>query len=231
MNNKKNKTMNEEKQTGEIFKQIPAIIGAIAPVSKDKKNQQQGYKFRGIDDIYTALNKLLAHSSVCIIPFVKSKTESEVTTKSGGKGYRVCLEVEYHLYAKDGSSIVSCVSGEAIDYGDKATPKALSMAYKYMAFQVFCIPIEEAMDTEFATHDLVAVVPVDQSTIPWEQVVCHIGTKAKGKRLGEMPREVLENLITQWEPPKGPNGTTFPADANLRFALDEAAVKLNITSQ
>jgi len=39
-----------------------------------------------------------------------------------------------------------------MDSGDKATNKALSIAYKYMAFQLFAIPIDE--DPDRHTHEV-----------------------------------------------------------------------------
>jgi hypothetical protein len=42
-----------------------------------------------------------------------------------------------------------------MDSGDKSTQKALSMAYKYMAFQVFCIPTGEKIDTEEDSPEVV----------------------------------------------------------------------------
>ena len=45
--------------------------------------------------------------------------------------------------AEDGSTIVARMfSGEAMDSADKATNKAQSAAFKYMAMQQFCIPTE-----------------------------------------------------------------------------------------
>jgi hypothetical protein len=44
--------------------------------------------------------------------------------------------------------------GEAMDSGDKATNKAMSAAYKYMAMQEFCIPTEGDNDADAATHQL-----------------------------------------------------------------------------
>ena len=45
----------------EVYKQIAAIQGELAKtgISKDRKNEQQGYKFRGIDEVYNALSPLL----------------------------------------------------------------------------------------------------------------------------------------------------------------------------
>ena len=51
--------------------------------------------------------------------------------------------MEYTLYAEDGSSVSAVVIGEGMDSGDKATNKAMAIAYKYAMFQIFSIPTEE----------------------------------------------------------------------------------------
>ncbi|AIM22416.1 hypothetical protein SERRSCBI_14090 [Serratia sp. SCBI] len=49
-----------------------------------------------------------------------------------------------------------------MDSGDKATNKAMSIAYKYAAFQAFCIPTEEtAIDADAEVHS-VASATADQ---------------------------------------------------------------------
>ena len=35
-----------------------------------------------------------------------------------------------------------------MDMGDKATNKAMAIAYKYLCFQIFCIPTEEMSDPD-----------------------------------------------------------------------------------
>ncbi|MGL9724902.1 ERF family protein, partial [Sodalis sp. (in: enterobacteria)] len=51
---------------------------------------------------------------------------------------------------------------EAMDSGDKATNKAMSIAYKYAAFQAFCIPTEEtAIDADAEVHEVAAPTPDD----------------------------------------------------------------------
>jgi hypothetical protein len=43
-----------------------------------------------------------------------------------------------------------------MDSGDKATNKAMSAAYKYMAMQLFCIPTEGDNDADSSTHEIAA---------------------------------------------------------------------------
>lgn len=132
-----------------IYEAIPLITGACAPIGKTRENKQQNYSFRGIDDVYAVLNLLLARYGVSILPeILDSKHEVSGTTKSGSNMYRHVQRVRFHLVAADGSKVTADAEGEGMDTGDKATAKAASTAYKSMAFQVFCIPTDDKIDTE-----------------------------------------------------------------------------------
>jgi hypothetical protein len=75
--------------------------------------------------------------------------------------FSTVLTIEYDLVsAEDGSKHVACVVGEAMDSGDKGSNKALSVGYKYMAFQIFCIPVEGENDDPDATvHEVASSQP------------------------------------------------------------------------
>jgi hypothetical protein len=68
--------------------------------------------------------------------------------------FYVTLKGEFNLTCvEDGSGItVGPFYGEAMDSGDKATNKAMSAAFKYMAMEVFCIPTEGDNDADATTH-------------------------------------------------------------------------------
>ena len=66
------------------------------------------------------------------------------------------LTIRFDFIAIDGSSISATVIGEAMDSGDKATNKAMSIAFKYACFQVFCIPTEEMQDPDSETHTIIS---------------------------------------------------------------------------
>jgi hypothetical protein len=150
----------------------PKVYAAIASVmreigrigiSKDRKNDQQGYKFRGIDDVYNAMSGLLANAGLCVLPRVMSRQVTERTTKSGGVLFYVVLDMQFDLVcAEDGSRHTIAVVGEAMDSGDKATNKAMSAAFKYACMEVFCIPTEGTPDADQTTHEVAAAdVPED----------------------------------------------------------------------
>lgn len=140
-----------------VYAAINAVQGELAQagIAKDRKNTQQGYNFRGIDDVYNALSPLLAKHGLCILPRILTRSVEEKVTQKGGVLFYVTVEAEFDFVcAEDGSSHVVRTFGEAMDSGDKATNKAMSAAYKYAAFQAFAIPTEGDNDADSQTHQL-----------------------------------------------------------------------------
>jgi len=131
-----------------IFKKIPEIMSEVGHIEKNRKNQAQGYAFRGIDDLYSAMQPLLAKHGVFYSPNILRETREERQSKSGGTMIYTILTVEYTFYAEDGSKFTACTVGEAMDSGDKSANKAMSAALKYALLQIFCIPTQEDNDTE-----------------------------------------------------------------------------------
>lgn len=136
-----------------IFESISAVMGEIGAIGKSSRNQQQGFMFRGIDAVMNAINPALTKYKVFIVPEILEQTREERTTAKGGLLiYSIC-KVKYTFYAEDGSFVTAVVIGEGMDSGDKATNKAMSIAFKYACFQVFCIPTEEMRDTDADSPD------------------------------------------------------------------------------
>ena len=137
-----------------------AIVRVSAAISKDgiakgSKNEQQGYKFRGIDDVYNSLSPIISGADLCILPRMQERTVIERQTKSGGMLFSVTVRVEYDFVsARDGSLHTVSMYGEAMDSGDKATNKAMSAAFKYCCMEVFCIPTEGMPDADQQTHEV-----------------------------------------------------------------------------
>lgn len=143
---------------GKVYAAIAGVMSDLASVgiSKDRKNMAQGYKFRSIDDVYNALAPVLSTRGVVILPRIVKREASERQSAKGGTMIHVSVEVEYDIVSsEDGSRHTVRSAGEAMDAGDKATNKALSAAYKYMAFQAFCIPTE-GDDADYHSPEITA---------------------------------------------------------------------------
>ena len=157
--------------TAKVYHAIAAVMAEIGTsgISKDRRNQQQGYNFRGIDEVYNALSPILSKHKLCILPRILARSVTERTTQKGGVLFYVTVEAEFDLVcAEDGSTHTVRTFGEAMDSADKATNKAMSAAYKYAAMQAFCIPTEGDNDADAHTHEIAPVPEVAQaiSTYP-----------------------------------------------------------------
>ena len=137
-----------------IYAAIAGVINDIGTVSKDKVNKQQGFKYRSIDDVYSVLNPALAKNRVFILPEILNESREIKTTAKGTQMICVILDMKYTIYAEDGSHIQTTLKGEAMDTGDKAINKAMAIAYKYLCFQLFCIPVEDMADPDADSHEL-----------------------------------------------------------------------------
>jgi hypothetical protein len=132
---------------------MAAIINEIGAIEKDKRNKQQGFQYRGIDDVYAALHPLLAKNNVVILPSVKDLQRSERQTKSGASMMMTTVIVEYRFMADDGTSVSCTMAGEGMDMADKSTAKAMAVAQKYAVLQTFCVPVQELVDGDSETPE------------------------------------------------------------------------------
>lgn len=133
---------------GMIYELIGKAIGMIGAIGKDKVNSQQGFKYRGIDQVYNALNPVMAELGIFFCPEVIDQKREERVTKTGAVLTYTLLTIRFTAYAPDGSSVSMTVVGEGMDSGDKSSNKAMSVAMKYAMFQLFCIPTEELKDPD-----------------------------------------------------------------------------------
>ena len=133
-----------------IYAAILGVMKDIGAVSKDKtcKSNFGSYKFRGIDDVMNALHPAMVKNGIFVVPEVKENIREVVTTKSGTQMNHSICTIRYEFFADDGSCLECTVVGEGMDTGDKATNKAMSVAFKYACFQTFCIPTEDMIDPD-----------------------------------------------------------------------------------
>lgn len=146
-----------------VYQAINAVQAELAAIgiSKSSRNSQgAGYNFRGIDAVYNVLSSIMAKNGLCIIPRMLTRVSEERVSKAGGALFYITVEAEFDLVsAEDGTKHTARTFGEAMDSGDKGTNKAMSAAYKYMAFQTFAIPTEGDNDADSQSHNVVANKP------------------------------------------------------------------------
>lgn len=128
-----------------IYESIAAIQADIDFIGKNRQTETgQKFKYRGVDQVLNTLHPLFAKYKVFAVPEVLEVLNREwKTTQKGGIVVYQTVKVKYTFYAEDGSNVSAVVIGEAMDSGDKASNKCMSVAYKYACFQILSIPTEE----------------------------------------------------------------------------------------
>jgi hypothetical protein len=205
-------------ETKLIYKKLLAIMTEVGSVGKDRKNQSQGYNFRGIDDVMNELHEKFSQHGVFILTDIVDQRREERATKSGGISIYSVNTYRFTFMAEDGSSVQSTQIGEGMDSGDKASNKAASVALKYALLFMFLIPTQDAKDPEIDSHELkaekkptqqlnsqpspkpepkkasvpVALIP----TLPiWKKVID--GLQTKGKKKSEWPEIKKSYIISE----------------------------------
>ena len=180
------------------------VYAAISAVQKEmaasgiSKEQKAGfgnstYKFRGVDDVYNALSPLLTKHKLLITPYVIGRETSETTSKNGSLLLHVTVEMEFKFISvEDGSEHIVKMYGEAMDTGDKATSKALSTAYKYAAFQTFCIPVD-VPDSDANTYEVAAAPEAQPEPKVTPEVVVKISKAA------EVAKVDLSKILSRYQ--------------------------------
>jgi len=172
----------------EIYKAIAAVNKQIKAIGKDRTNQQQGFKFRGIDDVMNELHSLFAANEIFILQTVNEVNVTERTNAKGTALFYVRINVTYQFTHSDGSHADITVYGEAMDSGDKATTKAMSIALKYALLQMFLIPTEEDKDPDAVAHEVKAKLPeTNMETSPeFTEAMTKVETCAPTERLKDI---------------------------------------------
>lgn len=137
---------------GQIYGLMAQVLSEVGAVGKGRLNEMQGYRFRGIDDVYEAVHPLFAKHGIFTLPRVLAEDTTERTTEKGTILRFVKLTMAYDFFAPDGSHVTAEVVGEAMDAGDKASNKAMSAAQKYALIQTLCIPTGSTPDADFTTQ-------------------------------------------------------------------------------
>ena len=129
-----------------VHQAIGSIIADFEGVGKNQRNKEQGYNFRGIDDVLKVLHPLMGTHGVFMVPDVLEREYEERVSKSGTVGHCCHLHVKFTVYGPEGDSVELSTWGEGLDYGDKSTNKAATSAYKYALFELFAVsdPADDA---------------------------------------------------------------------------------------
>ena len=136
-----------------IYQKMASILKETKAITKSEKNQQQGFKFRGIDNVMNELHELFAKNDVFILQEVQDFTVDARPTAKGGTLFYTRAKIKFRYTTTDGSFVETVNVGEAMDSGDKGMNKAMSIALKYSLLQMSLIPTEEPKDPDRDTPE------------------------------------------------------------------------------
>jgi len=127
-----------------IAQAMNAIMKEVGAIAKKDKNTSQGFNFRGIDSVVNAVSPALQKHGVIVVPSVEDYEYAtvEIGRNRTAMGH-VKIKVTYTFIGASGDSIKTTVVGEAMDAGDKATAKAMSVAFRTALLQALALPTDE----------------------------------------------------------------------------------------
>jgi hypothetical protein len=123
-----------------VVQLLTEVKKAVGKIAKREQNEQQHFSYRGVDTIVNKVAPALITFGVLTLPHLESERIEAFETTKGSKMFRAVVTVRYEFVGPGGDSIDVTVPGEASDSLDKATSKAMSVAYRTALLQVLSLP-------------------------------------------------------------------------------------------
>jgi len=172
-----------------IAQALSEIMKAVGGIAKKDRNQAQGFNFRGIDSVVNAVSPALQKFGVVIVPSVE---EYDYQTVEIGKNRtpmgHVRVKVTYTFIGANGDAIKATVVGEAMDSGDKATAKAMSVAFRTALLQSLSLPTDE-VDPDATSYERSSAGDV----LPAEAVITKINQSTTIESLSLVGQYITAN--------------------------------------
>lgn len=126
-----------------VVEALTAVMADVQAVRKNKRNDDQGYMFRGIDAVINAVGPSLRTHGVLVLPMLEDASWRDVRTSRDKPARECTVRVRYRFYGPAGDHLEVVVPGESMDFGDKGAAKAMSVAFRIALLQALAIPTDE----------------------------------------------------------------------------------------
>jgi hypothetical protein len=211
-----------------IYTALAAVMKDCDHVAKRDRNEQQRFNFRGIDAVVNAVGPVLRTHGVIVAPNVERVDYESVESKSGNRGTACRILATYTFYGPDGTSIDCRVAGEAMDWGDKATPKAMSVCFRTALLQALALPTDDpdadSQNYEAAPErraERMRTTPTDDPFYQAPPTVRETGELMSAKTRGQMFAEFGRTGVAEADQLPGINhicGTAYTSRSQLTEA-------------
>lgn len=115
----------------------------VREVKKTGHNAAQNFDFRGVDAVVNAVGPALRAHEVVVLPHVESIAYEPYKTSKGTQMMCARVIVTYRFVGPGGDWLEATVAGEASDSSDKATAKAMSVAFRIALLQALALPTDD----------------------------------------------------------------------------------------
>lgn len=205
----------------EIYSALAGVMADCDHVAKRDRNEHQRFLFRGIDAVVNAVGPVLRKHSVIVVPEVESVTYDTVATSTGKPATACRVLATYRFFARDGSSVHARVAAEAWDSGDKAAPKAMSVAFRTALLQALALPTDEP-DPDSQTYER-DNVPHRAETAPKPEKPMTASTRAA--LFATFTRKGIEDKAAQLAGINAVTGGGYTSRGDLTEAHAQAVIK------
>lgn len=138
-----------------------AVMADVRALGKDQRNNTGGgFNFRGVDDVMNAVGPAMRAHGVFVVPTGVDLRTRDAQTTTGKAAHETMVVVSYAIHGPAGDMMPGAAAGESLDSGDKATPKAMSVAYRTFLLQALCLPTHDT-DPDAQTYERVQETPLD----------------------------------------------------------------------
>jgi hypothetical protein len=172
-----------------IAQALSEVMKAVGAIAKKDKNTAQGFNFRGIDSVVNAVSPALQKFGVVVVPSVEEYDYQtvEIGRNRTAMGH-VRVKVTYTFIGVSGDAIKATVVGEAMDSGDKATAKAMSVAFRTALLQSLSLPTDE-VDPDAHSYERSSA----EDVLAPEAVIAKINQSTTIESLSEVGQYITAN--------------------------------------
>ena len=141
-----------------IYSKLGEVMKEVTAIDKTRKNEQQGFMFRGIEDFMNELHNSFAKHGIVILPHESEHIQESYEVKNSKGELKLQFRTRVHMEFKfvsteDGSFVEADGWGEASDNADKGYNKTKSIALKYVLMQMFLVPTKDIADPDKETPE------------------------------------------------------------------------------
>lgn len=141
-----------------IYSKLGEVMKEVTAIDKTRKNEQQGFMFRGIEDFMNELHNSFAKHGIVILPHESEHIQESYEVKNSKGELKLQFRTRVHMEFKfvsteDGSFVEADGWGEAADNADKGYNKTKSIALKYVLMQMFLVPTKDIADPDKETPE------------------------------------------------------------------------------